>query len=54
MAPFGRLMGQPNLAELVSASAGVTYLASPAKAMAELGFTTRDVETGLRDMFGSA
>lgn len=54
MAPIGRLLGQPNLAELVSASAGVTYLASPAKAMAELGFTTRDVETGLRDMFGSA
>jgi nucleoside-diphosphate-sugar epimerase len=52
MAPLGRLMGQPNLRELVSASSGVTYLFSSAKAEAELGFTTRDLETGLRDTFG--
>ena len=51
MAPLGRFIGQPNLAELVAASAGVTYLFSPARAQAELGFTTRDVETGLRDVF---
>ncbi len=54
MAPFGRLMGQPNVGELVTASSGVTYLFSPAKAKAELGFTTRDIETGLRDTFGAA
>ena len=54
MAPLGRLIGQPNPAEIVSASAGVTYLASSAKAEAELGFTTRDLETGLRDTFGAA
>ena len=54
IAPLGRLIGQPNLSELVSASAGVTYLFSAAKAEAELGFTTRDIETGLRDTFGAA
>jgi len=54
MVPLGRLMGQPNLAEIVSASAGVTYLASSAKARSELGFTTRDLEAGFRDVFGGA
>ena len=54
MAPFGSLIGQPNLREVVSASAGVTYWASPAKAESELGFTTRSVEDGLRDVFGAA
>lgn len=54
MAPLARLAGGPNLAEVVSASAGVTYLASPAKAEAELGFTARDLEPGFRDLFGSA
>ena len=52
MAPIGRLIGQPNLREVVAASSGVTYLFSPAKARAELDFTTRDLETGLRDTFG--
>jgi dihydroflavonol-4-reductase len=54
MAPLGRLLGQPNLGELVSASAGVTYIFSSVKAEAELGFTTRDIETGFRDVFGAA
>jgi len=53
MAPLGRLIGQPNLAEVVSASAGVTYLGSSAKAERELGFTARDIETGLRDTFAA-
>ena len=52
MAPVGRLIGQPNLRELVSASSAVTYLFSSAKAEGELGFTTRGLETGLRDTFG--
>ena len=52
MTPLGSLIGQPNLREVVAASSGVTYLFSPAKAEAELGFTTRDVETGFRDTFG--
>jgi dihydroflavonol-4-reductase len=51
MAPLGSLLGQPNLGEIVSASAGVSYLASSAKAEAELGFVARDIETGLRDVF---
>lgn len=54
MAPLGSLVGQPNLAEVVSASAGVTYLASSRKAEQELGFRARDIETGLRDTFGAA
>jgi dihydroflavonol-4-reductase/farnesol dehydrogenase len=51
MAPLGSLLGQSNLGEIVSASAGVSYLASSAKAEAELGFVARDIETGLRDVF---
>ena len=54
MAPLGGLIGQPNLGEVVTASSGVTYLFSPAKAEAELGFTARDIETGLADTFGAA
>lgn len=50
-APLGGLLGQPNLRELVSASAGVTYWASADKAARELGFTTRSLEDGLRDTF---
>jgi len=53
-APIGRIVGRPNLGELVSASAGVTYWASAARARDELGWVARDVETGLRDTFGSA
>jgi nucleoside-diphosphate-sugar epimerase len=48
---LGSLTGQPNLREVVDASVGVTYLASPAKAKAELGFTARSLEDGLRDLF---
>jgi dihydroflavonol-4-reductase len=54
MAPLGPLIGQPNLRELVGASSGVTYLFSSAKAEAELGFTTRDLETGFHDTFSPA
>jgi dihydroflavonol-4-reductase len=54
MAPLGRLIGQPNLREVVSASTGVTYWASAAKAASELGFAPREIEQGLRDTFGAA
>jgi nucleoside-diphosphate-sugar epimerase len=54
MAPLGRLIGQPNLAEVVSASAGVTYWASAERAREELGWLPRDIETGFRDTFGAA
>jgi nucleoside-diphosphate-sugar epimerase len=53
LAPFGALVGQPTLRELVAAGAGgVTYWASSAKAERELGFRARDLETGFRDTFG--
>ena len=54
MAPFGRFVGQPNLREIVSASSGVTYLATSDKAKAELGFAPRPIEQGFRDTFARA
>jgi dihydroflavonol-4-reductase len=51
----GRLLGnRTNLGELISASDGVTYWASDAKARRELGYEPRDLETGLRGLFGAA
>jgi len=54
MAPLGGLIGQPNLREVIAASAGVTYWLSSAKATTELGFVARDLDTGFRDTFGAA
>jgi nucleoside-diphosphate-sugar epimerase len=51
LAPLGGLIGQGNLREVISASAGVTYWASSARAERELGFGARDLEAGLRDTF---
>jgi dihydroflavonol-4-reductase len=48
--PFTRLIGQ-DLGELVSASAGVTYWASDAKARRELGYAPRELRDGLRATF---
>jgi dihydroflavonol-4-reductase len=49
----GRLAGlPPNLAEIARASLGVTYWASSAKAQADLGYRTRDLERGARDAYG--
>jgi dihydroflavonol-4-reductase len=42
----------PNLREIVSATAGVTYWASSAKAATELGYATRDLATGALDAYG--
>lgn len=52
LAPLGRIIGQPNLRELISSSAGVTYWASAGKAALELGFAPRPIEAGFRDTFG--
>ena len=52
VARFGGVLGQPNLGEVLSASAGVTYWASSARANEELDWTPRDIETGFRDTFG--
>jgi dihydroflavonol-4-reductase len=50
-APLVRRIG-PDLGEIVSASAGVTYWASDAKARRELGYAPRDLEAGLSATFG--
>jgi nucleoside-diphosphate-sugar epimerase len=50
---FGPLLGQPpNLHEAISASDGVTYWASDAKARRELGYSSRALEAGLRETLG--
>lgn len=54
MAPAGALIGQPNLHEVISASSGVTYWATAARAEQELGFRPRSIEDGLRDTFAGA
>jgi dihydroflavonol-4-reductase len=47
---LGKLMGfPPNFKELISASDGVTYWAKDDKARRELGYTPRDLDTGLRE-----
>lgn len=54
MAPLGGLIGRPNLTEVISAAAGVTYWASAARAQEELGWQARDLEAGFSDAFGAA
>lgn len=54
LAPVSAFIGQPNVAELISAADGVTYWASSARAEAELGFVARPIEAGFRDTFGAA
>ncbi len=50
----GALFGvSPNLREIVSSADGVTYWASNAKAVAELGFVPRSLEVGLIDAFAT-
>ena len=50
-APLVRRIG-PDLGEIVRASAGVTYWATDAKARRELGYAPRDLEAGLRAVYG--
>jgi hypothetical protein len=46
----GKMMGQPpNLSELISSADGVTFWAKHDKAIAELGYSPRGLEQGLRD-----
>jgi len=54
VAPIGSLVGQPNIRELISASSGVTYWATAARAEEELGFRPRSIEDGFRDTFAGA
>ena len=53
LVPIGPLVGRltgnrPNLGELISASAGVTYWAKDDKARRELGYAPRGLREGLR------
>lgn len=55
LAPVGPLVGPvlglpPNLRELISSSHGVTFWASSAKAMDELGWTCRPLRQGLAEL----
>ena len=54
MTPVGGLVGKimghpPNLRELISSADGVTFWAKHDKAIAELGYSPRGLEAGLRD-----
>jgi nucleoside-diphosphate-sugar epimerase len=52
---IGKVMGTgPNLRELISAGSGVTYWATDAKARKELGYTARDLETGMRQTLAAS
>ena len=52
---IGRVMGVgPNLRELIKAADGVTYWATDAKARRELGYSPRDLDTGLRQYLTTA
>jgi dihydroflavonol-4-reductase len=58
-APAGPLVGKimgfpPNFRELISASDGVTYWAKDDKARRELGYSPRDLETGMRQTLDAA
>jgi len=44
----------PNLSEAISASDGVTYLAKDDKARSELGYTPRDLDTGLKQTLAAS
>jgi nucleoside-diphosphate-sugar epimerase len=53
-APLGPLVGPalgfpPNLSEAIKAANGVTYWAKDDRARAELGYSPRDLDTGLRE-----
>jgi nucleoside-diphosphate-sugar epimerase len=57
LAPLGPLLRPlglpPNLREVVSASAGVTYWATDAKARAHLGYAPRGLEAGMLDLYAA-
>jgi dihydroflavonol-4-reductase len=51
----GKLMGfPPNLGELIRTSDGVTYWAADEKARRELGYSPRDLQTGLRQTLAAS
>lgn len=56
LGPFvGPMMGfPPNLAEAIRAADGVTYWARHDKAMSDLGYSPRDLESGLEETLAAA
>lgn len=59
VAPLGRFVGPalgfpPNLREVIASSDGVTFWASGKKAMDELGWTSRPLAEGLRDLVATS
>jgi nucleoside-diphosphate-sugar epimerase len=57
--PIGPVVGKamgfpPNLGELIRASDGVTYWARDDKARRELGYSPRDLDTGLRETLAAS
>jgi dihydroflavonol-4-reductase len=57
--PIGPVVGKamgfpPNLAELIRVSNGVTYWAKDDKARRELGYSPRDLDTGLRETLAAS
>jgi nucleoside-diphosphate-sugar epimerase len=58
-APAGPVLGKamgfpPNFKELISASDGVTYWAKDDKARTALGYSPRDLDTGLRETLNAS
>lgn len=45
---------RPGLREVVTSTKGVTFWASDARSRAELGYSARDLASGLRDTYGGA
>jgi nucleoside-diphosphate-sugar epimerase len=59
MIPVGRFVGPPmglppNFREMISAAHNVTYWAKDDKARRELGYTPRDLDTGLRETIAAS
>ncbi|HEV8655288.1 MAG TPA: NAD-dependent epimerase/dehydratase family protein [Candidatus Limnocylindria bacterium] len=56
--PYGLLelgaLVRPGLREVVTSTKGVTFWATDARAKSELHYSSRDLEAGLRDTYGSA
>jgi nucleoside-diphosphate-sugar epimerase len=58
LTPFGPLVGKamgapPNLRELITTSDGVTFWATDDRARRELGYSPRDMRTGLAEVYGT-
>jgi len=46
-------LARPGLREVVTSTKGVTFWASDARAKSELGYSSRPLEAGMRETYGS-